>query len=110
MIWDAYWKVFDALQHALFVENLDISKLDVIESIIQETGISLGDWKAQFSNPETETAVLEDLQRVRDYGIQGAPAIVINQKYLISGAQSQAIIEQTIEQIAQEENFQLTGQ
>lgn len=46
----------------------------------------LNDWKAQFDQAETKEAVLADLQRVRDYGIQGAPAIVVNQKYLISGA------------------------
>lgn len=46
----------------------------------------LNDWKAQFDQAETKEAVLADLQRVRDYGIQGAPVIVINQKLLISGA------------------------
>lgn len=46
----------------------------------------LNDWKAQFDQAETEEAVLADLQLVCDYGIQGAPVIVINQKLLISGA------------------------
>ena len=97
------------MQHALFVDNRDIGDLAVIEAIVQETGIDLDKWKAQFDKAETEEAVLADLQRVRDYGIQGAPAIVVNQKYLISGAQPQAVIEQTIEKIAEEEGFQLTG-
>lgn len=103
----AYWDVFDALQQALFVDNLDISDLAVIETVIKETSFNFEDWKVQFAKAETEDAVLADLQRVRDYGIQGAPAIVINQKYLISGAQPQAVIEQTIEKIAQDEGFQL---
>ncbi|MRI86273.1 thioredoxin domain-containing protein [Aerococcaceae bacterium WS4759] len=105
----AYWNLFDALQHALFVDNRDIGDLAVIEAIVQETSIDLDKWKTQFDQDETEEAVLADLQRVRDYGIQGAPAIVVNQKYLISGAQPQAVIEQTIEKIAEEEGFQLTG-
>ena len=74
------------MQHALFVNNRDIGDLAVIEAIVQETGIDLDKWKAQFDKAETEEAVLADLQRVRDYGIQGAPVIVINQKLLISGA------------------------
>lgn len=45
-----------------------------------------------MAKAETEAAVIEGLQRVQAYGIQGAPAIVINQKYLISGAQPQAVI------------------
>ena len=81
----AYWNLFDALQHALFVDNRDIGDLAVIEAIVQETGIDLDKWKAQFDKAETEEAVLADLQLVRDYGIQGAPVIVINQKLLISG-------------------------
>lgn len=34
---------------------------------------------------------------------------MVNQKYLISGAQPQQVIEQTIEKIAEEEGFQLKG-
>ena len=106
---DTYWAVFDGLQQALFVENRDISDLTVIEDVVKKTSIDFDDWKVQFENPETEQAVLEDLQRVQDYGIQGAPALVVNQKYLISGAQPQEVIEQTIEKIAKEEGFQLKG-
>jgi len=93
----------------LFVENKDISDLTVIEDVVRRTSIDFEAWKAQFENPETEQAVIEDLQRVEAYGIQGAPAVVVNQKYLISGAQPQEVIEQTIEQIAEEEGFQLKG-
>jgi len=74
------------LQHTLFVDNRDIGDLAVIEATVQETGIDLDKWKAQFDKAETEEAVLADLQLVCDYGIQGAPVIVINQKLLISGA------------------------
>lgn len=105
----AYWDVFDALQKALFVNNRDVSDLAVIEEIIKETDIDFEAWQTQLAKAETEAAVIEDLQRVQAYGIQGAPAIVINQKYLISGAQPQAVIEETIEKIAEDEGFQLTG-
>lgn len=74
------------MQHALFVNNCDTGDLAVIEAIVKKTGIVLNDWKAQFDQAETEEAVLADLQLVCDYGIQGAPVIVINQKLLISGA------------------------
>lgn len=106
---EAYWEVFDALQNALFVENRDIADQGVIEEVISQTSIDVEKWRAQVEKPETEQAVIEDLQRVQAYGIQGAPALVVNQKYLISGAQPQEIIEQTIEAIAEEEGFQLKG-
>lgn len=105
----AYWNVFDVLQEALFVHNQDISDKLVIEAAIKKSGVSFEQWKEQYEKEETEQAVIEDLQRVQAYGIQGAPAVVINQKYLISGAQPQEVIEQTIEKIAAEEGFQLSG-
>lgn len=106
---EGYWDVFDAIQDALFVQNKDISNVSVLEEVVKTTSVDFDAWKDQFSQKETEDAVLEDLQRVQNYGIQGAPALVINQKYLISGAQPQEVIEQTIEQIAEEEGFQLQG-
>lgn len=104
-----YWDVFDAIQNALFVQNKDISNAKVLEKIVKESPLDFDTWKEQFENSETEQAVLEDLQRVQSYGIQGAPALVIDQKYLISGAQPQGVIEKTIEEIAEKEGFQLHG-
>lgn len=105
----AYWDVFDGVQEALFVQNKDISNRSVLEEVVKNTNINFESWQAQFDKPETEQAVLEDIQLVQAYGIQGAPALVINQKYLVSGAQPQEVIEKTIAQIAEEEGFQLQG-
>lgn len=106
---DDYWDVFDGIQDALFVQNKDISQQTVLEEVVEKTTIDREAWRKQYEDPATEQAVLEDLQRVQSYGIQGAPALVIEQKYLISGAQPQEIIEKTIEEIAEKEGFQLQG-
>ena len=74
----------------------------LLKQSFKKTGIVLNDWKAQFDQAESEEAVLADWKRICDYFVQGAPVIVINQKLLISGAQPQAVIEQTIEEIAEE--------
>ena len=104
-----YWDVFDGIQDALFVQNKDISQQTVLEEVVEKTTVDTAAWRNQYEDPATEQAVLEDLQRVQSYGIQGAPALVIEQKYLISGAQPQEIIEKTIEEIAEKEGFQLQG-
>lgn len=105
----AYWEVFDQLQAGLFVRNLDIADDQVIEALIKETSVDFDQWQASYRLPETEAKVMEDLQLVQAYGIQGAPALVINQKYLISGAQPQAMIEDTFQQIAEKEGVTLSG-
>ncbi|AMC00004.1 thioredoxin [Aerococcus urinaehominis] len=99
----AYWDAFDAIQTALFVDNQDIADPAVLKAAVAKTDIDLAAWQDQVDKPETEEAVLQDLAQVQAYGIQGAPALVINQKYLISGAQDQATIEANLAQIAQQE-------
>lgn len=105
----AYWDLFDKLQEALFVKSLDIADTQVIEQLVKETSLDFNQWQASYQSSETEAKVLSDLQLVQSYGVQGAPALVINQKYVISGAQPQAVIEETIQEIAEKEGVSLTG-
>ncbi len=105
---DTYWAAFDAIQHALFVENKDIEQFEILKEAIKTTDIDLETWEAQYHKAETEEAVLQDLATVQAYGIQGAPALVINQKYLISGAQPTEVLENQLKQIAEEEGQPLT--
>ncbi len=100
---DAYWEVFDKLQEGLFVRNLNIQEPDVIEKLVSETSIDLMKWREAFQDHQTEELVIDDLKLAQAYQIQGAPALVINQKYLISGAQPYEILENAIQEIMQQE-------
>ncbi|XJS10149.1 DsbA family protein [Aerococcaceae bacterium WGS1372] len=99
---EMYWEIFDKFQEGLFIRNLNIAEKDVLEDLVKETSIDFDAWKEQRDKEESKQAVLDDLALVNTYGIQGAPALVIDKKYLISGAQPQAVIEQTLEQAAEE--------
>lgn len=105
---DAYWNVFDAIQHTLIVENKNIKDFDILKAAVATTDINIDQWVAQYEKAETEEAVLQDLAVGQAYGIHGVPALVINQKYLISGAQATEDIENQLKQIAQEEGQPLT--
>lgn len=105
---EAYWEVFDKLQEGLFIRNLNIADEEVIADLVKETSLDFNRWKEQEEKAETKAAVLADLQRVSAYGIQGAPALVINQKYLVSGAQPQEVVEQAIKQAADEAGIDIT--
>lgn len=102
-----YWDVFDRIQNKLFVENKNIEDIAVLEEAVKETSISFADWKAQFENDETEKAVLADLQLVQAYGVNSAPTLVINQKYALTGAQSQEEIEKVLTRISKDEGIPL---
>jgi len=104
---EMYWDVFDRIQNKLFVENKNIEDVAVLEEAVKETSISFTAWKEQFESDETEKAVLEDLQLVQAYGVRSAPTLVINQKYAISGAQSQEAIEKVLAKISADEGIPL---
>ncbi len=104
---DAYWEAFDALQHALFVDNKNIADVAVVESVIKDTTLDYDAWKQMFEDSETEKEVLKDLEFVRQNGINSVPALIVEGKYLINGAQPQEVIEKTLEDIAEKEDLQL---
>lgn len=99
-----YWQVFDRLQEALFIHNQDIESLDVIKDIVKGEYIDWKEFEVIFSSEETLLAVKNDLKLAQEYGIHGVPFLVINGRYPINGAQSQEVIEETIEKIALEEH------
>ncbi|HCT97707.1 MAG TPA: DsbA family protein [Aerococcus urinaeequi] len=105
---DAYWDAFDAIQNALFIENKNIEEFEILKAAIATTDIDIDQWIAQYKKAETEEAVLQDFAVSQAYGIQEAPALVINQKYLISGAQATEDIENQLKQIAEKEGHPLT--
>lgn len=102
-----YWDVFDRIQNKLFVENKNIEDVAVLEEAVKETSISFADWKAQFKSDETEKAVLADLQLVQAYGVNSAPTLVINQKYVIAGARPQEEIENLLARVSEEDGIPL---
>ena len=104
----AYWEAFDALQEALFVKNLNIEDPTVIAQVIQASSLDFDAWQAQLADPATEAAVLEDLDRARDYGVYSAPTLIIQGKYKLSGALPQATIERALAKVAEDEGLSLT--
>jgi len=94
-----YWDVFAALQNALFVQNRNIEENNVIEDCVRESGIDFESWVQHYNNEETKDAVEKDFLLVKQYNIQGVPALVINGNQQISGAQPLSKIIQVIEEI-----------
>nr|HPJ00979.1 DsbA family protein [Enterococcus sp.] len=51
--------------------------------------------------------VRQDLTLAAAYGLQGVPALVVNEKYLISGAQPKEVIIQTLTLLMEQERSTL---
>lgn len=99
---EEYWAVFDALQRALFTENLDIGNPGVLAETVRQTPVNFARWQALFAAPETLLAVEEDLALAQSYGITSVPSLVVNGNYRISGAQPLPTLQKALQAIQAE--------
>ncbi|WP_086313878.1 hypothetical protein A5821_001422 [Enterococcus sp. 7F3_DIV0205] len=99
----SYWDMFDALQTGLFVYSQNIDDIAVIESIVKNSSIDFEKWQQAFINPETLALVEDDFRLANAYQLSGVPALIVNGKYLINGAQPMDQIIQAIETIKEKE-------
>lgn len=98
-----YWAIFDALQTGLFVESQNIEDIAVIESIVKTSSIDFEQWQQAFIDPATFALVEDDFRIANAYQLTGVPALIVNGKYLINGAQPMDQIIQAIQTIKEKE-------
>ncbi|WP_206911834.1 hypothetical protein IGL98_002576 [Enterococcus sp. DIV0840] len=98
-----YWAIFDDLQTGLFVESQNIDDPAVIEAIIKDSSIDFEKWQQAFLDPATLTLVEDDFRLANAYQLTGVPALIVNGKYLINGAQPMDQIIQAIQTIKEKE-------
>ena len=104
---EEYWAVFDRLQYALFAENRNIDDLEVLYSCIQDTALNFSEWEDMFHSPYTIEKLNEDFNLATYYDIHSVPCLIINKKYLLSGAQPLNKILSTIQNVRKEEEISI---
>ncbi len=95
----------DATHRAYWVEGRDISNHEVLRELMKQIGLEphqLEELEAALSDPHYEAEVDEDIAEAREFGLEGVPAMVFNNKYLITGAQPYAMLARAVEQIRAE--------
>lgn len=95
-----------ALKHALleanFTQGLDVSDPEVLIAVGERTGLD-GDAAREVLASGRYTAEVRDAERLwQSRGINSVPAIVIDDRYLISGGQPPEAFEQALRRIAAE--------
>ncbi|MBO0440916.1 DsbA family oxidoreductase [Candidatus Enterococcus ikei] len=98
-----YWELFDALQEALFVHSQNIDEPSVVESVVKNSSIDFQEWQQAFNNPATLALVEDDFRVANAYQLSGVPALIVNGKYLINGAQPLEQILQALQTIKEKE-------
>ena len=92
-----------ALLEAYFTTNRDVEDADVLADAAAQAGLDRDAAREVVTSGRygAEVRAAEELWRQR--GISSVPAIVINEKYLISGGQPAQVFEQALRKIAADE-------
>lgn len=93
-----------ALKHALlrayFTEGVDVSAHANLVRIAVEAGLDGDRAQAILESGEYGDEVRKQEQRYLDAGIHAVPAVIINDRHLISGGQAPEVFENALRQIA----------
>jgi predicted DsbA family dithiol-disulfide isomerase len=91
-----------ALFDAYFGEAKDVSDAAVLVSCAAQAGLDKTATQAILSSNDYADIVSEDIAKYQQAGISSVPAFIINNKYLISGAQEPQQLAASLQQIASE--------
>jgi predicted DsbA family dithiol-disulfide isomerase len=89
-----------ALLRAYFSDGQDVSDHDTLVRVAGETGLSVDRAREILTSNAYADEVRAEEQFYLRNGIQGVPAIIIDQKHLISGGQPVEVFERALRQIA----------
>lgn len=93
-----------ALKHALlrayFTEGQDVSDRETLVRVATGAGLPADRAQAILASDEYADAVRTEEQFFLDHGIQAVPAVIIEQRHLISGGQPVEVFENALRQIA----------
>lgn len=89
-----------ALFTAYFTEGQDPGNHDVLVQAAQSVGLDGEDARSVLASGQYAAEVRERQQHYQQAGIRSVPAIIINDRHLISGGQPAEVFEQALRQIA----------
>lgn len=95
-----------ALRHALFTahftDNKNITDAGVLTQAAQDAGLDRAEAAEVLASGRYAQAVRQAEELWRSRGITSVPAVVVQDKYLISGGQPPEVFEQALRRIADE--------
>jgi len=91
-----------ALFNAYFGEAKDVSDATILAECAVQAGLNSVDAARILQTDEYSDTVKSDIAKYQQAGVSSVPAFIINNKYLISGAQEPAQLAASLRQIANE--------
>lgn len=91
-----------ALFEAYFGEAKDVSDSAILANCAEQAGLDKAQAERILAGNDYHDSVTEDIAQYQQAGISSVPAFIINNRYLISGAQEPAQLAASLQQIATE--------
>jgi predicted DsbA family dithiol-disulfide isomerase len=88
-----------AIYRAYWLNAQAIDDRHVLSEIARSIGLDKNIFWAALDDPKYEVLVDQDIEQAQLYGLNGVPALVFNNKYLVSGAQPYETLRAIVEKI-----------
>lgn len=82
---DACARMSAALRRAALEQGVNVTRSDVIFEIASAQGLEMNRFAAAFQSPETARLILEEHRICTERGVRGAPTLVLNGRWMMSG-------------------------
>jgi predicted DsbA family dithiol-disulfide isomerase len=93
---DAY---HEAIFKAHFIEDRDFGDLATLTELAGEVGLDQAEFQQAITSGAYTALVDADIDQAQMYGLQGVPATIVEDKYLISGAQPLEVWQDVVRQV-----------
>jgi protein dithiol oxidoreductase (disulfide-forming) len=84
-------RLHQRVYHGYHVEELHMSKPEVMVAWAQRNGIDRERWEQVYNSPEVQRKVEEAARLTRAYQVTGTPTLVVNGRYLTSGSMAESL-------------------
>jgi len=88
-----------AVLQAYWLEAQAIDDLQVLAVIATKVGLDAEPFRAALIDPIFAEAVDDDIAQAAAYGLQGVPALIFAEKYLVPGAVPYETLVQVVEEV-----------
>ena len=95
-----------AIFNAYWLDGQDISDVGQLKAIAMSVGLAGDSFSEALAMESYQSAVQADIEQAFQYGLNGVPALVFENKYLVSGAQPYEVLTQVVEKIEAEDDGQ----
>ena len=89
----------EAVLKGYWLRGQAIGELNVLADLAESAGLGRDSFLTALDDPRYDAEVTADVEQAFAYGLGGVPALILAEKYLVSGAQPYAVLMQVVEKI-----------